>query len=348
MKRQGRDSRWIYCTTGRSIVLIVLTYLTTMFVTAQSTFDDLLDVDVPVPEFLPGASNISVREGDVAFLPCHVRHLGTKQVAWRRIDGDKFLTIGTMTWAEENNVSLNHSRKSGHVTTWDLVIHHVRPEDGGLYECQVTSRAGHVRLVQLNVVVHNTKQTWKLKHEGSGKLSRKGAPRPESSIPNVPVSVCGAADMNGCLISITGKMYVDLGDKIHLVCNASGGPRIPDEIDWFKAGDKIDSSKYRHVVLDKYQSIADSSFISELIIEHSQLSDTGDYICRSSRNDIANLKVTVLYAETANKRRGTGPWPTMGRNHAEDSSGTRQLPISTATVFVVLLTLYSSFPGLYS
>lgn len=47
------------------------------------------------------------------------------------------------------------------------------------------------------------------------------------------------------VISITGKMYVDLGDKIHLVCNASGGPRIPDEIDWFKAGDKIDSSKYR-------------------------------------------------------------------------------------------------------
>lgn len=33
---------------------------------------------------------------------------------------------------------------------------------------------------------------------GSGKLSRKGAPRPEASIPNVPVSVCGAADMNGC------------------------------------------------------------------------------------------------------------------------------------------------------
>lgn len=47
------------------------------------------------------------------------------------------------------------------------------------------------------------------------------------------------------VISITGKKYVDLGERIHLVCNASGGPRIPDEIDWFKAGDKIDSTKYR-------------------------------------------------------------------------------------------------------
>ncbi|KAH9489683.1 hypothetical protein Btru_056313 [Bulinus truncatus] len=82
-------------------------------------------------------------------------------------------------------------------------------------------------------------------------------------------------------------------------------PEFPDEIDWFKGGDKIDSTKYRHVTIDKYQSMADRSFISELIIDHSSLSDTGDYICRSSTDDIANLRVTVLHAESPNKRRGT-------------------------------------------
>ncbi|CAG5119369.1 unnamed protein product, partial [Candidula unifasciata] len=198
------------------------------------------------------------------FMPCST--LGS--VAWRRIKDDKFLKIGTMTWAGDSNVSLNYSRYSSAVTTWDLVIHQASPEDAGLYECQVTSRAGHIRLVQLNVL--------------------------PVYLPSLYLLVS---------ISITGKMYVDLGDKIYLICNASGGPRIPDEIDWFKAGDKIDSSKYRHVALDKHQSMADSSFISRLTIEHSQLSDTGDYICRSSRNDIASLKVTVLNAETANKRR---------------------------------------------
>ncbi|CAG5129442.1 unnamed protein product, partial [Candidula unifasciata] len=58
-----------------------------------------------------------------------------------------------------------------------------------------------------------------------------------------------------------------------------------------------------HVVMDKYQSLADRAFVSELIIEHSSFTDSGDYICRSSRNDIANLKVTVLHADSSNVRR---------------------------------------------
>ncbi|KAL8583894.1 hypothetical protein ACOMHN_009647 [Nucella lapillus] len=34
---------------------------------------------VPPPMFLPGASVVTVRQGDTAVLPCTVRHLGTKQ-----------------------------------------------------------------------------------------------------------------------------------------------------------------------------------------------------------------------------------------------------------------------------
>lgn len=44
------------------------------------------------------------------------------------------------------------NRKPGQVTNWNLIIQHVRPEDAGVYECQVTSRDGHVRHVHLNVV----------------------------------------------------------------------------------------------------------------------------------------------------------------------------------------------------
>ncbi|CAG5129441.1 unnamed protein product, partial [Candidula unifasciata] len=75
----------------------------------RSSHDDFLDENVPIPEFLPGAANITVREGDVAILPCAVRNLGTKQVAWRHVEADRFLTIGTMTWADDNNVSMDHS-----------------------------------------------------------------------------------------------------------------------------------------------------------------------------------------------------------------------------------------------
>ena len=57
---------------------------------------------------------------------------------------------------------------------------------------------------------------------------------------------------------------------------------------------QIDSFKYPHVLIEKYQSIRDRAFISELVIDRARLRDSGEYVCRSSRNNIVNMKVTVL------------------------------------------------------
>ena len=45
-----------------------------------AVFTTSIHDNVPPPIFLPGASDITVRQGDVAVLPCAVKHLGTKQV----------------------------------------------------------------------------------------------------------------------------------------------------------------------------------------------------------------------------------------------------------------------------
>ncbi|XP_035827097.1 zwei Ig domain protein zig-8 isoform X2 [Aplysia californica] len=215
-----------------------------------------------------------------------------------------------MTWTSDPNISMDPSRKPGQITNWDLVIRHLKPKDAGVYECQITSKAGLVRFVTLNVV---------------------GPP------------------ITKPVISITGKRYVNLGERIHLVCNASGGVRIPDEIDWFKAGDKIDSVKYRNIVIEKYQSMAHRSFISELIIDHSSLHDTGDYICRSSRNDIANLKVTVLHAGRDNYRRGTAEAGSQGGGTDPAGLSSYKCRILLLEIcLAAMLTLNFSFFGLYS
>ncbi|XP_076465838.1 zwei Ig domain protein zig-8-like isoform X2 [Babylonia areolata] len=210
---------------------------------------------VPPPKFLPGPSEVTVRQGEVAVLPCAVRHLGTKQVAWRRIDADDFLTIGEMTWIDDVKFSVDHTPRENDAGDWNLVIDKVTQDDVGVYECQVTSKLGFNKLVELKVV---------------------GPP------------------VRDPVISIKGRRYVDLGQKIHLLCNASGGPRLPEDIDWFKDGDMIDSFKYPHVLIEKYQSIRDRAFISELMIDHAKESDAGEYVCRSSRNNIVNMKITVL------------------------------------------------------
>ncbi|PVD19475.1 hypothetical protein C0Q70_19964 [Pomacea canaliculata] len=105
-----------------------------------------------LPEFLPTPSNVTVRRGALAILHCWVKHLGSREVAWRRISDDQFLTIGKVTWVQDSNLILEHLRKTDDVTTWDLILRRAQPEHAGDYECQITTSLKHVHLVTLSVI----------------------------------------------------------------------------------------------------------------------------------------------------------------------------------------------------
>ncbi|XP_046576646.1 zwei Ig domain protein zig-8-like isoform X2 [Haliotis rubra] len=217
----------------------------------------------PTPKFLPGNMNVTVRQGAMAVLPCKIRNLGTKKVAWRRLNSDQFLTIGKITWIKQVNMMVEHESQPGDITTWDLLIKNVKANDSGIYECQITSTREYAYHIQLNVV---------------------GPP------------------ITNPAISVIGSTYVDYGDPIKLICNATGGPHIPEEIDWFKDGDKIDSHKYNDIVITKYRSLRLQSMTSELLVDRSTTDHSGTYICRSSQDVIASIKVTVLVASTVLER----------------------------------------------
>ena len=74
------------------------------------------------------------------------------KVAWRRVDGDEFLTIGDLVWADKSVFSVTHVVQKGDVSDWNLVIQKVKATHAGLYECQITATAGYFRHIQLNVV----------------------------------------------------------------------------------------------------------------------------------------------------------------------------------------------------
>ncbi|KAH3774769.1 hypothetical protein DPMN_176162 [Dreissena polymorpha] len=158
----------------------------------------------------------------------------------------------------------------GHVdfkNQWDLMIKNVQPEDEGVYECQVASTNKHIRrMISLTVID-----------------SRIEAPE----------------------ISISEEQYVERGEPVTLHCNATGQHYTPDEIDWFRNGEKITSEKHNRIKLFKQLSIAQKTFTSILSIDKSSMEDNGVYVCRSSNMRIANTKVHVLNAETSNKKRGT-------------------------------------------
>ncbi|KAK7496029.1 hypothetical protein BaRGS_00012730, partial [Batillaria attramentaria] len=103
---------------------------------------------------------------------------------------------------------------------------------------------------------------------------------------------------------LEGAKYVELGQKILLTCTANREPHRDQDIDWFKDGNKLVSDSRRGVVITKFNSATARSLVSELIIDHSRVTDTGTYICRSMSDEIQSLKVTVLNADTIKTKRG--------------------------------------------
>ncbi|XP_060558634.1 lachesin-like isoform X2 [Ruditapes philippinarum] len=162
----------------------------------------------------------------------------------------------------------------GHVqykNQWDLMIKNVQPEDAGIYECQVASKDKTVRrLVQLTVI------------------------DPEADIPEIKISE---------------EQYVERGESIVLQCNATGEYYPPDEMDWFRNGQKVDSNMGSGIKILKQFSISKRTFSSNLRIDRAKMDDGGTYVCRTSSMQIASTKVHVLNgknkAETYNRKRGT-------------------------------------------
>nr|KAG5709939.1 hypothetical protein BaRGS_029981 [Batillaria attramentaria] len=232
----------------------------------------------------------------------------TALVAWRRVgakDGH-FLTVGTFTWVRGENVMVEHHQELGFISHWNLLIKHVTPADAGQYECQITAKEKMVRFITLEV---------------------SGPPVSEPAI------------------SVKGKKYVEKGETIHLVCNATGGSQIPEDIDWFKDGSKIDSSRQNHIVITKYRSLEQRALISDLIIDRSRMKDTGTYICRSSEKEIDSLKVTVLVADTNNVKRHNLEGTTSDEDgnssnrELKGSSGHRQTAMVVWTLFLYAIQL---------
>ncbi|GFR91202.1 roundabout-like protein 1 [Elysia marginata] len=99
------------------------------------------------------------------------------------------------------------------------------------------------------------------------------------------------------VITIEGRKFVESAHTAYIRCNATEGDRYPEDIDWFKNGDKIDSLSYPNIVITKYRPEMTLTLVSELAIMRASARDSGTYICRSSPQLIASLDVNVLVGE---------------------------------------------------
>ncbi|CAG5059154.1 unnamed protein product [Parnassius apollo] len=140
-------------------------------ISAKNTY---FDHDIrygPTFEDIPkgNATKITVQLGDDAYLNCRISLLQDKTVSWVRRRGKEelpeLLTVGAVTYAADNRVTVAQ-RYPGN---WRLLIKEVKPDDEGIYECQISTHPPRVSRIYLHV---NTPQVWVVDEAGAPLLEK--------------------------------------------------------------------------------------------------------------------------------------------------------------------------------
>lgn len=124
----------------------------------------LIKSDVPphywdAPYAMPFFDNTSQREvtttvGKSAYLHCRVKNLGDRAVSWIRKRDLHILTVGIITYTNDQRFQSLHTEGSDE---WTLRVSSPQPRDSATYECQVSTEPKISQGFRLNVVVSRAK-----------------------------------------------------------------------------------------------------------------------------------------------------------------------------------------------
>lgn len=225
---------------------------------------DLSDGNQPI--FLPTQQNYTVYRGHLAVLSCGVESLGTKTVVWKKETDSNPLTIGKLTYVTDSRIQTHHVVLKDQ---WNLHIRNVDVPDAGFYECQVSTKERNLRRIFHLTVID----------------------KEDDDITSNPSG-----------IMISGNLHVEIGDTLHMTCNATD-PSIPlDDVSWFKDGNALRGSD--RVRIFKQINLR-GSIQSDIFIDKVQMSDTGYYLCRTTDDLTTHKHVQVLNTAVNKDKRGT-------------------------------------------
>ncbi|KAL7035831.1 hypothetical protein ACKWTF_008580 [Chironomus riparius] len=98
--------------------------------------------------------DITVTIGQTAILHCKVRNLGDRAVSWIRKRDLHIMTIGILTYTNDQRYQALHTEGSDE---WSLRVTSAQPRDSGVFECQVSTEPKISQAYRLNVVVSKAK-----------------------------------------------------------------------------------------------------------------------------------------------------------------------------------------------
>ncbi|XP_037079169.1 lachesin-like [Pollicipes pollicipes] len=93
--------------------------------------------------------NVTALLGQTAYLSCRIRALGNRTVSWVRHHDVHLLTVGELTFTNDERFRALHGR---HSNEWTLQVKFVQHRDAGMYACQISTSPPVSYAVHLAVV----------------------------------------------------------------------------------------------------------------------------------------------------------------------------------------------------
>ncbi|XP_063895080.1 uncharacterized protein LOC110379154 isoform X1 [Helicoverpa armigera] len=199
-------------------------------------------------------TKITVQLGEDAHLNCRISLLQDKTVSWVRRRGKdempELLTVGAVTYAADNRVTVAR-RYPGN---WRLLIREVKPDDEGVYECQISTHPPRVSRTYLHV---NTPQVWVVDEAGAPLLEK----------------------------------YYEAESTLALVCRARH-VETPAMLTWLHEGRALNADTTRGGISVKTEQVPGGAD-SQLRLARVNSSDAGNYTCavRGARSHTVSVHV---------------------------------------------------------
>ncbi|CAB3244126.1 unnamed protein product [Arctia plantaginis] len=199
-------------------------------------------------------TKITVQLGEDAHLNCRISLLQDKTVSWVRRRGKdempELLTVGAVTYAADNRVTVAR-RYPGN---WRLLIREVKPDDEGVYECQISTHPPRVSRTYLHI---NTPQVWVVDEAGAPLLEK----------------------------------YYEAESTLALVCRARHVD-TPALLTWLHEGRALNADTTRGGISVKTEQVPGGAD-SQLRLARVNSSDAGNYTCavRGARSHTVSVHV---------------------------------------------------------